>query len=121
DGILACVVMADLMQREEFASLPVGDHLGDLREALAGRRVVVQAPPGTGKTTVVPPLVAHGMSGRVVVTQPRRIAARAAARRLSHLTGTAAGDYAGHTVRGESTATGRTRVEFVTTGVLLRR
>lgn len=121
DGILACVVVAELMQRREFASLPVADHLLHLREALAGRRLVVQAPPGTGKTTVVPPLVADAAQGRVVVTQPRRIAARAAARRLSQLAGTAAGEYAGHTVRGESTATGRTRVEFVTTGVLLRR
>lgn len=120
-GILACVVTAGLVQRREFASLPMAEHLEDLRRGLATGRVVVQAPPGTGKTTVVPPATADTAAGRVVVTQPRRIAARAAARRLAHLTATRAGEFAGHTVRGESTTTRRTRVEFVTTGVLLRR
>lgn len=103
------------------AGLPVADHADRLRDALAGRRLVVQAPPGTGKTTFVPPLVATTVPGRVVVTQPRRIAARAAARRLASLTGTRAGALAAHTVRGESTLTPSTRVEFVTTGVLVQR
>ncbi|HEY5518005.1 MAG TPA: hypothetical protein VIK17_00015, partial [Cellulomonas sp.] len=48
---------------------------------------VVQAPPGTGKTTMVPPALAALVEGRVVVTQPRRIAVRAAARRLAQLLG----------------------------------
>nr|WP_235558641.1 ATP-dependent helicase HrpB [Nocardioides sp. Leaf285] len=85
---------------------------------------VVQAPPGTGKTTLVPPLVADllgGGGGRVVVTQPRRIAARAAARRLAHLLGEPVGETVGYTVRGERRAGPATRVEVVTTGVLLRR
>ncbi|MGN6035411.1 ATP-dependent helicase HrpB [Brevibacterium casei] len=91
-------------------------------------RLVVEAPPGTGKTTLVPPLIAEHLrttsgpdSGRIVVTQPRRMAARAAARRLAHLTGTRLGEDIGFTVRGESTVSARTRIEFVTTGVLLRR
>lgn len=88
--------------------------------------VVVQAPPGTGKTTLMPPLVANlvagaGVPGRVVVTQPRRVAARAAARRLAALDGSAVGERAGYTVRGESHAGSRTLVEFVTPGILLRR
>lgn len=103
------------------AGLPVASHRDDLTAALASRRAVVVAPPGTGKTTFVPPLAATLCAGRVVVTQPRRVAARAAARRLAHLTGTRPGEFASHTVRGESTTTRRTRVEFVTTGVLLRR
>lgn len=92
-----------------------------------GLRGVVMAPPGTGKTTVVPPLVADllterpGAGQRVIVTQPRRIAARSAARRLASLTGTAPGGLAGYTVRGDRKAGPTTRVEFVTTGVLLRR
>jgi ATP-dependent helicase HrpB len=114
-----------------------------LTEALAGggsdggpRAAVVQAPPGTGKTTLVPPLIANliaqdtGISqgtgvaqgaGRVVVTQPRRVAARAAARRLSVLDGSRLGGRVGYTVRGERQASPETLVEFVTPGILLRR
>jgi ATP-dependent helicase HrpB len=109
------------------AGLPVAAHAEELLAGLATGRLVVQAPPGTGKTTFVPPLAAAGpaasgaASGRVVVTQPRRIAARAAARRLASLTGSRLGEFAGHTVRGESSTTRSTRVEFVTTGVLLSR
>ena len=100
--------------------------------------MVVEAPPGTGKTTLVPPLVAEHLAqragmverdeastsaalGRVIVTQPRRMAARAAARRLASLTGTRLGEEIGFTVRGESRTSARTRIEFVTTGVLLNR
>ncbi|OFL65489.1 ATP-dependent helicase HrpB [Brevibacterium sp. HMSC063G07] len=78
-------------------------------------RAVIEAPPGTGKTTVVPPAVANLVPGRVVVTQPRRVAARAAADRLSDLSG----ERVGLAVRGEHRR--GDRVEFATTGVLLRR
>jgi len=103
------------------ASLPA------LREALekgaAPGAAVVQAPPGTGKTTLVPPLLAnlYGRHGRVVVTQPRRVAARAAARRLAMLDHGVPGGRVGYTVRGERRAGPATRVEFVTPGILLRR
>lgn len=104
------------------AGLPAAELVAPLQRALAARRAaVVQAPPGTGKTTVVPPAVAGLTAGRVVVTQPRRIAARAAARRLAALTGTRPGELVGHTVRGERQVGPGTRVEFVTTGVLVRR
>ncbi|HKU01959.1 MAG TPA: ATP-dependent helicase HrpB [Arthrobacter sp.] len=99
------------------ASLPA------LQQAVAGGVVVVQAPPGTGKTTLVPPLLAnlHARSGRVIVTQPRRVAARSAARRLAALDGTGLGGRVGYTVRGERRAGPGTLVEFVTPGILLRR
>ncbi|KQX76378.1 ATP-dependent helicase [Aeromicrobium sp. Root472D3] len=105
--------------------LPVVGGLSALTTALRERgTAVVQAPPGTGKTTLVPPavaaLVARG-GGRVVVTQPRRIAARAAARRLAGLLGEKVGETVGHTVRGDRAVGPATRIEFVTTGVLLRR
>lgn len=106
------------------AGLPVADAREELGEALAGGIAVVQAPPGTGKTTLVPPLVANLLGageGRVVVTQPRRIAARAAARRLAHLSGGALGGEVGFSIRGENRTSAATRVEFVTTGVLVRR
>ncbi len=102
-----------------------------LTNALAGsdnagrpRAAVVQAPPGTGKTTLVPPLLANlpGLAGgRVVVTQPRRVAARAAARRLSVLDRSRLGSRVGYTVRGERQSGPETLIEFVTPGILLRR
>lgn len=120
--------------------------LPDLQTALAGGTTagpggaaVVQAPPGTGKTTLVPPLLANlfttrqgptaaanhtavsATPPRVVVTQPRRVAARSAARRLAALDGSRIGERVGYTVRGEHRASQATLVEFVTPGILLRR
>ena len=102
--------------------LPVTVGLPALVEALGSRGVaVVQAPPGTGKTTLVPPAVAGVVAGRVVVTQPSRLAARAAARRLAQLLGEPIGETVGYAVRGERRVGRRTRIEVVTTGLLLRR
>jgi ATP-dependent helicase HrpB len=102
--------------------LPVAAGLPEVVVALRSRGVaVVQAPPGTGKTSLVPPAVAALGEGTVVVTQPRRIAARAAARRLAHLLGEQVGATSGYSVRGDQRTSAGTRVEFVTTGVLLRR
>ncbi|UEL30142.1 ATP-dependent helicase HrpB [Pseudarthrobacter sp. L1SW] len=111
------------------AGLPFADSLAALADALdcTGGTAVVQAPPGTGKTTLVPPLLANHLSagttrpGRVVVTQPRRVAARAAARRLAALDGSRLGSRVGYTVRGERQAGPETLIEFVTPGILLRR
>lgn len=93
--------------------------------ASGARAVVVQAPPGTGKTTLVPPAVANaveaGPGRRVIVTQPRRVAARAAARRISVLDGAQLGGRVGFSVRGESKVSADTLIEFVTPGLLLRR
>ena len=127
--------------------LPVVEVLPELRELLsaapsasddagAGACLVLTAPPGTGKTTLVPPLLADVLTdvpagasgraqerrpGRVVVTQPRRIAARAAARRLADLLGEEVGATVGYAVRGERRAGPDTRIEVVTAGLLLRR
>ncbi|WP_114907485.1 ATP-dependent helicase HrpB [Ornithinimicrobium murale] len=102
--------------------LPFAAALPALQTAVRERGVaVVQAPPGTGKTTLVPPALADEVAGRVLVVQPRRVAARAAARRLASLTATPVGDFVGFTVRGERRVTAGTRVEFCTPGILLRR
>ncbi len=107
--------------------LPVTRALGDIAAATRpGGCAVVTAPPGTGKTTLLPPAVAvalaeAGASGRVLVTQPRRVAARAAARRIARLLGEEVGGQVGYSVRGDSRVSERTRVEMVTPGVALRR
>ena len=104
------------------ASLSFAAALDEVAAALdAGTAAVISAPPGTGKTTLIPPLLASRTPGRVIVTQPRRVAARAAARRLAQLDGSPLGTRVGFTVRGERSVGRDTRVEFVTAGVLLRR
>jgi ATP-dependent helicase HrpB len=102
--------------------LPVRTALPELLSTVgsSGAAVLV-APPGTGKTTLVPLALAGAVTGRVVVAEPRRVAARAAARRMAALTGTDVGGTVGYTVRGESRVGAATRIEVVTAGVLVAR
>ncbi|WP_313811118.1 ATP-dependent helicase HrpB [Glutamicibacter sp.] len=105
---------------------PSRDEIARALHADVAQPLVIHAPPGSGKTTIVPPTVANvlaeqSLNGRVIVTQPRRVAARAAARRLAHLDGSALGERVGFSVRGERKAGAATRVEFVTAGLMLRR
>ncbi|NGO81665.1 ATP-dependent helicase HrpB [Streptomyces sp. YC504] len=109
-----------------LAQLPVSSALPNLRAALEEHgTAVLCAPPGTGKTTLVPLALAglldEGAPRRVLVAEPRRIAARAAARRMAWLLDESVGDSVGFTVRGERNVGRGTRVEVVTTGVLLQR
>ena len=111
----------------------------DLERAVDTGSCLVQAPPGTGKTTIVPPVVANFVAARagtvtrdgqsqaptpaprVIVTGPRRVVVRAAAQRLAHLTSTVVGDLVGYRVRGDACVSDATRIEFVTAGVLVRQ
>jgi ATP-dependent helicase HrpB len=110
-----------LIAPDALPDLPIRAVLPAVADALArcGAAVLV-APPGTGKTTVVPLALVDG-TGRVVVAEPRRVAARAAARRMAALLGEQVGDRVGYTVRGDRTVGPNTVIEVVTTGVLVRR
>ncbi|MFF4363425.1 ATP-dependent helicase C-terminal domain-containing protein [Streptomyces sp. NPDC001604] len=115
-----------MIRYDALDALPVRGALPALSDALEGPgTAVLVAPPGTGKTTLVPlalaGLLGDGPARRVVVAEPRRIAARAAARRMAWLLGEKAGGSVGYTVRGERVVGRHARVEVVTTGVLLQR
>ncbi|MGO3361336.1 MAG: ATP-dependent RNA helicase [Corynebacterium sp.] len=107
--------------------LPFAAGRDDLLTALRTRgAAVVQAPPGTGKTTLAPQYVLEHVrttdsDGKVVVTQPRRVAARSSAARIAELRGSDLGGEIGYTVRGDRKTTRGTVIEMVTPGVLLRR
>ncbi|MEE6259134.1 ATP-dependent helicase HrpB [Plantactinospora sonchi] len=107
---------------DPLPDLPVRQVLPALADAVreSGAAVLV-APPGTGKTTLVPLALADRVEGRVVIAQPRRVAARAAARRMADLLGERVGETVGYAVRGERRIGARTRIEVVTTGLLVRR
>ncbi len=104
--------------------LPIDTVLPELLEALAGRGVaVLHAPPGAGKTTRVPPALARGGlsgTGKVVVLEPRRVAARAAARRIAEEQGWALGREVGWWIRFERRFGPETRIVFATEGIVLR-
>ena len=105
--------------------LPVEDVVGDLRHALASHSsAVLIAPPGAGKTTLVPlRLVDEPWVGgrRIVMLEPRRLAARAAAQRMSAMLGEQVGGTVGYQTRDERRIGAGTRIEVVTEGVLTRR
>jgi ATP-dependent helicase HrpB len=83
--------------------------------------LVLEAPPGAGKTTRVPPAILSLVRGEVIVLEPRRIAARLAARRVAWEMGEEAGETVGYQVRFEEKIGPRTRLRFVTKGILTRR
>ncbi|UIZ92204.1 ATP-dependent RNA helicase [Corynebacterium sp. CNCTC7651] len=100
------------------AGLPVANVIDQLPPT---GPLVVEAPPGTGKTTLIPPAVSNltAAQGKTLVTAPRRVAVRAAARRLSLLDASPLGERVGYAIRGEHKP--GELVEFVTPGVLLNR
>ncbi len=101
--------------------LPIDDILPELKTALAQHgRAVLQAPPGAGKTTRVPLALMDQIAGRIVMLEPRRLAARAAAEQMARLLGEEVGARVGYRIRGEPVVSRATRVEVVTEGILTR-
>jgi ATP-dependent helicase HrpB len=109
----------------DLPELPVSEVFDAVREALAGAgRAVVVAPPGAGKTTLIPlALLAEPWLGqaKIVVLEPRRLATRAAARRMAELLGEQVGATVGYQTRDERVIGPTTRIEVVTEGILTRR
>jgi ATP-dependent helicase HrpB len=104
--------------------LPVTEALPRLAEALrAGSNAVLVAPPGAGKTTLVPLTLRDEpwANGKILVLEPRRVAARAAARRMAQLLGEEVGGTVGLVTRLERATSAATQVEVITEGLLVRR
>ncbi len=105
--------------------LPIYEIESDIVAALkATKRLILQAPTGSGKSTQVPQmLLQHGMlgSGQVVILQPRRLAARLLASRVAHELGVELGREVGYQVRFENCVSDATRIKFETEGILLRQ
>ena len=108
-----------------FSSLPIEEIRGELMEALRvpSPRILLKAPTGSGKSTGVPPMMDDaglGDRGLIVVVQPRRMAARLLARHVARLRGVELGKEVGYAVRFERYISSRTRIAYVTDGMLER-
>jgi ATP-dependent helicase HrpB len=113
------------MYSEDISDLPITEVIEDIQQCLRdGDELVLQAPPGAGKTTVVP-LALLGepwLAGRkILVLEPRRMATRAAASRMAELLGEAVGQTVGYRIRLDSCVGEQTRIEVITEGILTRR
>ena len=113
------------MYPDDISDLPICEVLDPLKLRMSeGNEVVLQAPPGAGKTTVVPLalLDQNWLGGRkILVLEPRRMAAQAAAARMSQLLGEALGQTVGYRIRLDTCVSENTRIEVITEGVLTRQ
>ena len=104
------------------ADLPVRAVLPAVVDAVRSRgTAVLVAPPGSGKTSLLPLALADSLEGTIIVAEPRRMATRAAASRLAMLVGESLGQRIGYAMRGERSGGKGLQVEVVTTGLLVRR
>ena len=102
-------------------SLPAFDIAGEINHALAGHpRLIVTAPPGAGKSTVLPLTMLEAVTGKILMLEPRRVAARQVAERMAWLLGEPVGRTVGYRIRFESKVSRDTRIEVLTEGILSR-
>lgn len=110
------------MNDSDYTDLPVRSVLPELVAALDSHAgAVLAAAPGAGKTTLVPPALLDAVEGGILLLEPRRVAVRAAARRIASLLGESIGGRVGYVVRGESRTSPSNRLTVMTPGVLLRK
>ena len=103
-------------------NMPVESSFPELLAALQSHgRALLTAPPGSGKTTRVPLFLMERMEGTILMLEPRRLAARSAARYMAASLGEQPGQRVGYRVRLESRVSRETRVEIITEGILTRR
>ncbi|MCD6388277.1 MAG: ATP-dependent helicase HrpB [Desulfobulbaceae bacterium] len=112
------------MMKYDLPPLPIHAVLPELRKSLANHRsVVLAAEPGSGKTTIVPLVLVNEpwLAGRkIIILEPRRLAARMAAKRMSELAGDTVGGLVGYRIRFDRKISSETRIEVVTEGILTR-
>lgn len=113
------------MSENTAYDLPINDVIAELQAALQDSdEAVLQAPPGAGKTTVVPLALLDSQwlkGGKIIMLEPRRMAARAAATRMAELLGESVGETVGYSIRLDSCTGPKTRIEVITEGILTRR
>ncbi len=116
--------LSEHMHNPGLTALPINDALRPLADGLAAHnRVLLQAPPGAGKSTVVPLALLDSEwlgEGKILMLEPRRLAARAVARRMAQLKGEPVGKTVGYRTRLETRVSRDTRIEVVTEGILTR-
>lgn len=105
---------------EKYDWLPVASIAGKVNETLEGApRLVITAPPGAGKSTLLPLSMLEAMpEGKILMLEPRRLAARQVAARMASMLGQTCGQTVGYRVRFETRVSAETRIEVITEGIL---
>lgn len=119
-GVLKSILMLNI--NFETIDLPVVSILDEIKKQLALQNtLIIQAPPGAGKSTLVPlALLDESGTGKIIVLEPRRLAARSIAERMASLLGEKVGETVGYRIRFENRVSEKTRIEVVTEGILTR-
>ena len=110
-----------MLHTEKISHLPAYSIAEEVNKALGNHSsVVITAPPGAGKSTVLPLTILEGMKGKGIVLEPRRLAARQIAERMASLLDESVGETVGYRMRFETKVSPRTRLEVITEGILTR-
>lgn len=120
-------IPSEWLDQEATQDLPILDVLSDILQSLHSKpNLLLEAPPGAGKTTIVPLAILHDMmtqgeNPNIIVVEPRRVAVRSAASRMASLIQEPVGQTVGYAMRGEAKSSSKTRITVMTDGVLSNR